>query len=102
MPLWRIFHHPSAFTSAQKAALATAITELYTSAPVGLPAFYVNVVFVAVDEDSLFIGGTARRDFVRIAVEQIARSMPDGGTEAGAAARAAWMESINEVRFLAT
>ena len=99
MPLWRIFHHASAFTASQKAALATAITALYTSPPVGLPAFYVNVVFIAVDEESLYIGGAARRDFVRIVAEQIARSMPDGGTAEGAAARAGWMERINEVSW---
>jgi phenylpyruvate tautomerase PptA (4-oxalocrotonate tautomerase family) len=98
MPLWRIFHHPSAFTAEQKQALAADITKLYTSPPVSLPAFYVNVLFVALEEDQLFIGGAARRDFVRIAIEQIARTMPDADSATGAAHRAAWMDRINEVR----
>lgn len=95
MPLWRIFSNPSTFTPPQREGLAKAITGLYTN--VGLPAFYVVVVFINLDEDSSFIGGERNPNFVRIVVEQIARAMPDAGTEIGKVHRKAWMDGINAV-----
>jgi hypothetical protein len=96
MPLWRIFSHPSTFTSPQRHALAGAITHLYTS-NVGFPAFYVNVLFIDLDDNSCFIGGEENKDFVRIVVEQIARPMATPETEEGRARRKRWMDMINEV-----
>jgi hypothetical protein len=64
MPLWRIFSNPSTFTLSQRAGLAKAITNLYTG--IGLPAFYVNVIFIDVKEDALWIGGEQKPNFVRI------------------------------------
>jgi len=96
MPLWRIFHHPSTFTPDQRAALARDITKLYTDA--GLPAFYVNVFFVPLQAEELFIGGEPRTNFVRIVIEQIARQMPSADTDAGKAHREWWMENVSKVR----
>ncbi|KIV79819.1 hypothetical protein PV11_07364 [Exophiala sideris] len=94
MPLWRIFSHPQTFSIGQRKGLAKAVTELYVS--LGLPAFYVNVIFIDVDENGTFIGGEQRTNFVRIVVEQIARSMPLPDTEEGRQHRKKWMDAINE------
>jgi hypothetical protein len=51
MPLWRIFSHPDTFSYEQKKGIADAVTKLYTSEPVNLPAFYVNVLFIPLKED---------------------------------------------------
>lgn len=95
MPLWRIFSHPQTFTLDQRSALAKKVTDLYMSR--GLPAFYVNVIFIDVDEKATFIGGEPRSNFVRIAVEQIARTMASPDTEQGQKQRTAWMDMINDV-----
>ncbi|MCJ1477080.1 hypothetical protein MMC13_005751 [Lambiella insularis] len=70
MPTWRIYHNPSTFTAAQKAALAADITPLYTGA--GLPGFFVHVHFIAVDEDAFFVSGKPQKNYVRINIEHIA------------------------------
>lgn len=97
MPLWRIFAHPSTFTPSQRLALSKDVTALYVSRD--LPAFYVNVVFIDMPEDSVFIGGVEKKNFVRIVIEQIARTMPDPETESGKKYRKGWMDMINEVSF---
>jgi phenylpyruvate tautomerase PptA (4-oxalocrotonate tautomerase family) len=89
MPLWKIYHPPSTFTTpASKSALANAITEIYTAVP--LPAFYVNVLFLPVDANNYYIGGVPRpseskspstagpdseKPFIRITIENIARKL---------------------------
>jgi hypothetical protein len=89
MPLWTIYHPPATFTSpSTRAALAEAITNLYTPAP--MPAFYVNVLFQPIEADSFFIGAVARpsphkatnepgpssqRPFIRITIQNIARKL---------------------------
>jgi phenylpyruvate tautomerase PptA (4-oxalocrotonate tautomerase family) len=89
MPLWVIYHPPSTFTStATKAALAKAITEIYVLG--GLPRFYVNVIFQPIQPESYYIGGVARPSpdsegnkpgpdssvpFIRIRMEHFARIM---------------------------
>lgn len=98
MPLWRVYAHPATFTKEQKAGLAAAITKLYVDPPVSLPAFYVNVLFIPLQEDEIWIGGETRKNFVRITVEQIARTMPSPDTEQGRAYRTGWMDTINDVR----
>jgi len=95
MPLWRIFSHPSIFTSSQKQSLSKAITDLYVSR--GLPPFYVVVVFIDADEKGFFVGGESKNNFVRIVVEQIARAMVSPETEEGRKMRKAWMDRINGV-----
>ena len=66
MPLWTIYHPVAAFEAAHKQALAKAITKLYD-----FPAFYVGVVFIEQDRDSLYRGGEPADNFVRIAVDHI-------------------------------
>ena len=95
MPLWRIFAHPSTFSPSQRAELAASITALYVSR--GLPAFYVNVLFINLEEQDVWVGGEPKTNFVRIAVEQIARTMAKPDSEDGRKYRTAWMDRINEV-----
>lgn len=97
MPVWRIFSNPSTFTAAQRAGLAKAVTDLYVSR--GLPAFYVNVLFINLEEEDVWVGGEKRTNFVRIIVEQIARTMARPDTEEGKKFRTGWMDRINEVRM---
>lgn len=94
MPLWRIFAHPETFSNEQRKELAAAVTKLYSI----LPAFYVNVIFIDVKEDQVWIGGEPKKNFVRIAIEQIARSLPSPDSEEGKRIRPRWMQKINEVR----
>jgi len=94
MPLWRVFSHPSTFSHDQRAVLAQKVTELYVSR--GLPAFYVNVVFVDIGDDGLWVGGEPNTNFVRVVVEQIARTMASPETEDGKQKRKGWMDMINE------
>jgi hypothetical protein len=98
MPLWRIYSHPSTFSPAQREGLAKAITSLYVNA--GLPAFYVNVLFIDTNDNSAFISGKATNNFVRLTVEQIARAMPSPDTAEGAAYRKRWMDMINKVSLI--
>jgi hypothetical protein len=74
-------------------------TAAYSYVSRGLPAFYVNVIFVNTDETNLWIGGEPKKNFVRITIEQIARTMPNPDNEAGKAFRTAWMDEINEVCY---
>uniref|UniRef100_A0A914QW80 Tautomerase cis-CaaD-like domain-containing protein n=1 Tax=Panagrolaimus davidi TaxID=227884 RepID=A0A914QW80_9BILA len=75
MPLHRIYHTPGQFSKNDKKGLTEAITKIYTN-PKGanLPAFYVVVLFVPVDEENFFVGGKTTTNFVRISVQHIARS----------------------------
>jgi Putative oxalocrotonate tautomerase enzyme len=66
MPLWTIYHPVGAFEPKHKQALATSITKLYN-----FPAFYVGVVFIEKDRDSLYRGGVPADNFVRIAIDHI-------------------------------
>jgi hypothetical protein len=93
MPLWRIFSHPDTFSLEQRAAIARDVTALYGL----LPAFYVNVIFINSSENDIWIGGKPKTNFVRIVIEQIARTLPDGTTEDGKARRKGWMDRVNEV-----
>ena len=94
MPLWRIFHPPYAFSPAQKAEFAQSITALYTAS--GLPAFYVNVIFIPVAADSFYISGKPASDMVRIAIEHIAIHQPSE-EEDTKGVRARMMNALDEV-----
>ncbi|OQV13679.1 hypothetical protein BV898_12073 [Hypsibius exemplaris] len=76
MPLHRIFHHPSAFTQAEKQSLTERITEIYTGGA-GLPPFYVVVLFISVNTEDFFVGGKTTDKFVRIVVQHLARQIPN-------------------------
>jgi hypothetical protein len=91
MPLWRFFTHPSTYTAQDKDAISKAITSFYTRPGIDLPAFYVVVIFVPVEEGNLFVGGEARKDFVRISVEHIARTIESTEQKKGT------MERFNQV-----
>lgn len=97
MPLWRIFSHPDTFSPAQRIAFAKDITEYYVDK--GLPAFYVNVFFIPLELDQCFVGGISKKNFVRIAIEHIAKHYPDGDTEAGRDYRKGRMDLIDQVRI---
>jgi phenylpyruvate tautomerase PptA (4-oxalocrotonate tautomerase family) len=89
MPLWIIYHPPTAFdTEDSKRNMAKAITEIYAAA--SLPPFYVNVLFQPIQPSSYYIGGVARpsplseankpgpdstRPFIRITIQNIARTL---------------------------
>ena len=92
MPLWRIYANPDTFSFEQKKGIAAALTKHYGV----LPAFYVDVIFVDCKEENVWVGGEPRKDFVRIVVEQIARTMPSPDTPEGQAWRTGWMDKINE------
>lgn len=72
MPLWKIYHPTSAFSAADKQALAERITALYSR----LPKFYVGVIFQEVQADCFYVGGEPADKFVRIWVDHIARTLP--------------------------
>jgi phenylpyruvate tautomerase PptA (4-oxalocrotonate tautomerase family) len=75
MPLHRIYHPASAFSSTDKAALSQHITDMYTSS--GLPAFYVVVLFIPIEKDSFYVGGQLTNNFIRIVSQHLARQLPN-------------------------
>ena len=95
MPLWRIFAHPDTFSYEQRKGIAAAVTKLYRD----LPDFYVNVIFIDVKEEQVWIGGEPKSNFVRIVVEQIARQLPSPESQEGQRIRPLWMNMINAVHF---
>ncbi|CCO33999.1 hypothetical protein BN14_08090 [Rhizoctonia solani AG-1 IB] len=70
----RIYTASGLYSPAEKKSLASAITELYN--PV-VPAFYVNVFFIDLPDDSFYIGGEINKKFARFNVQHLARSFPD-------------------------
>ncbi|TEY82966.1 hypothetical protein BOTCAL_0026g00300 [Botryotinia calthae] len=77
MPLW-IIHHPKHVFDDEKSkkSLSQDITKLYTD--VGLPAFYVVIVFTEVSDVNMYVGGgQATTPFIRIAVDHIAVHIQD-------------------------
>jgi phenylpyruvate tautomerase PptA (4-oxalocrotonate tautomerase family) len=75
MPLWTIYHTPGTFSDEGKSALAKNITDIYTA--VGLPRFYVVVVFSETRSADFYVGGEQTPVAVRIVVDHIARQAPD-------------------------
>ena len=86
MPLWHIYCPENAYSTEDKCAFATRITDLY--ADVGLPRFYASVAFHEMPNNSFFVGGNATNDFVRIWIDQIARTTAPER-------RAWWLERVN-------
>lgn len=72
MPLHRIYAATGTFSPPEKKAIAQSITNIYNSIPI--PAFYTVVVFIDVDEESIFVGGESNARFVRIVSQHLARS----------------------------
>ena len=92
MPLWRIYHPDNVYSSVEeRQAFSQAITSIYTS--VGLPAFYVIVLFCPLPTSNIFVGGrttdpslptsaplpgsTSTAPFIRIFGSNIARRLQD-------------------------
>jgi phenylpyruvate tautomerase PptA (4-oxalocrotonate tautomerase family) len=87
MPLWHIYCPKDAYTDADKSAFANRITDLY--AEIGLPRFYVSVIFEELPKHAFFIGGKPTNDFVRVWIDQIAR-------RTSPAQRWPWLQRVNE------
>lgn len=86
MPLSKIYHPPGAFSADDKQQLSERITALYSR----LPRFYVGVVFQEVAPDAFYVGGQPVSNFVRIWIDQIARTLPN------AEARTWWIGKCDE------
>ena len=89
MPLWKIYHPAGAWTPAEKKEFSDAITRVYAAAP--LPRFYVVVIFEEVAAGSFYVGGESHGRFVRIQVDQMARTLP------GPILREWWVNRLDEV-----
>ena len=74
MPYWEIYTPENAYTSEDKKALATAITDACVGF-VDIPKFYVVVRFHEMPADMMYVGGEEQDNFVRIVVDTIARQM---------------------------
>ncbi|MGO9384320.1 MAG: tautomerase family protein [Mycobacterium sp.] len=74
MPCWDIFTPENAFSDDDKERLSEAITSIYTDY-VNLPKFYVVILFHEKPANSIYVGGKAANNFVRIRVDHIARQM---------------------------
>jgi phenylpyruvate tautomerase PptA (4-oxalocrotonate tautomerase family) len=74
MPLWNVYHPVGAYSAEDKQALAERITKLYTDCAV--PKFYVGILFQELPKESFFIGARPVGNFVRIKVDQMARTLP--------------------------
>jgi phenylpyruvate tautomerase PptA (4-oxalocrotonate tautomerase family) len=95
MPLWRIYCNPETFSPEERTSLAQTITSLYTN--LGLPAFYVNVLFIDVLEQNFLIGGQRTKNTIRFSVEHVARAMPSADSEEGRLRISRWMDRISNV-----
>ncbi|KAF2092585.1 hypothetical protein NA57DRAFT_49915 [Rhizodiscina lignyota] len=74
MPLWQIYHPKDAFSDAEsKQALSADVVKMYTT-QLGLPAFYVVVQFIAMPEESVWVGGLSKTEkpFIRIVINHVA------------------------------
>ncbi|KAH8660949.1 putative oxalocrotonate tautomerase [Tricladium varicosporioides] len=79
MPLLKFYITPGQLTSEEKQDLATTLTSRYAK---GMPAFFVNIVFHEIPDDSFFIGGLPTHGkFVRLTLEHIAINWPTSSGE---------------------
>jgi phenylpyruvate tautomerase PptA (4-oxalocrotonate tautomerase family) len=77
MPLWTVHHPTGTYTAEQKRDFARDVTAYYTR--IGLPTFYVVVVFQEHEAESFLVGGEPAPRAVRVVVEHIAVHL--GGSE---------------------
>jgi phenylpyruvate tautomerase PptA (4-oxalocrotonate tautomerase family) len=89
MPLWKIYHPVGAYDAVDKQEFSTAITSIYEVIPI--PKFYVVVLFEEVAADNVFVGGSSHNKFIRICIDQMARTLP------GAVVREWWVHHLDEV-----
>ena len=95
MPLWKIYHPAGAYTPQEKREFSDAITRVYAAAPI--PRFYVVVIFEGIAADSFYVGGESHGSFVRIEIDQMARTLPgpvlrEGGSESSNEVIAPWVK----------
>jgi phenylpyruvate tautomerase PptA (4-oxalocrotonate tautomerase family) len=89
MPLWQLFVPENAYTSEEKAEMASKITNIYSSDwsrenfGFELPKFYTSVVFHEIKADSFYVGGESRDQFIQIEVVHIARTNEGAAALAG-------------------
>jgi phenylpyruvate tautomerase PptA (4-oxalocrotonate tautomerase family) len=74
MPLWKIYHPVGAYDADDKQEFSTAITSIYEVIPI--PKFYVVVLFEEVEAGNVFVGGNSHDKFIRICIDQMARTLP--------------------------
>lgn len=89
MPLWKIHHPVGAYTPEDKKEFAEAITRVYEAVPIA--RFYVVVIFEEVAADSFYVGGESHDRFVRLQIDQMARTLP------GPVLREWWVGKLDEV-----
>lgn len=76
MPYWEIFTPDNAFTDEDKEQISERITQMYVDW-VNLPRFYVVVRFHDMPHNTMYVGGKAKNNFVRVVIDHIARRMDD-------------------------
>lgn len=76
MPYWEIFTPENAYTPEDKERMSADLTKVYVDF-VNLPEFYVVVRFHEMPENTMYVGGKSKNNFVRIVVDHIARQMDD-------------------------
>jgi len=76
MPYWEIFTPENAFSEEDKLGLTRDLTKVYVDF-VNLPEFYVVIRFQEMPENTMYVGGKPKNNFVRIVVDHIARQMDD-------------------------
>ncbi|CAE6500614.1 unnamed protein product [Rhizoctonia solani] len=81
MPMHRIYTASGLYSPTEKNALSEAITKIYQD--LGLPAFYVVVLFVDLPKHSFYIGGETNVNFVRFNVQHGAKQFPDNRSKLG-------------------
>jgi phenylpyruvate tautomerase PptA (4-oxalocrotonate tautomerase family) len=74
MTCWEIFAPEHAYSETDKEQLSEVITSIYVDYA-GLPKFYVVVIFHENSTNSVFAGGPAANNLVRIRIDHIARQM---------------------------
>jgi phenylpyruvate tautomerase PptA (4-oxalocrotonate tautomerase family) len=89
MACWEIFAPENAYTAREQEQLSEAITSMYVNYA-HLPKFYVVVIFHEKPTYSIYVGGKAVNNFVRIRIDHFARQLDT------AEVRAACMAVIEE------
>lgn len=77
MPIWKVFHSTDSLqTEEEKEAIAQGATDFYTK--IGLPAFYVHVLFFPFEKENKYTGGKKQSRFVLVEIDHIARHLEPG------------------------
>lgn len=78
MPFWKVYHSADTLTPEDKAALAKEITDWYCSS--GLPAFYVNILYLPLSTSNFYTSGKPESKKVTIEILHIARNWDAANT----------------------